>query len=154
MAKTNIGNIERTDEEWRAWTREHLVCYEVRPLQKMQGTKIVQVGFEFEFAASLPAATEGQSQREAGRAVLTGLAGLARRVFPVEGEIARSELAPPQPVVQLRPGSRPELRRGVRIYYKDDPSRSVSEGDRQRLGRFEQLLKELGVKAGSWGKTR
>ena len=46
---------ELTDDQWRAWAREHKVCYEVRPLMSKQGDRLVQVGFEFEIAARPPA---------------------------------------------------------------------------------------------------
>jgi hypothetical protein len=146
-----------TDEQWREWTRTHQVCYNVQPLEEMHGGELVQVGFEVELAARLPSATEGiESRRRATRAVLNTLAELAERVFPAEGDIARSELAPVRAVAQLRrdTGRQPEVRRTVRIYRKQDSFRSVAEGDRQRLGPFERRLQELGAKRGAWQPPR
>lgn len=142
-----------TDEQWRAWTREHKVCYEVRPLMQKHGEQLVQVGFEFEIAARLPkAAGLGESRRQTTQHLLRAMAQLVHRVFPAEGEVARFELAPFQPVVQLRreAGLQPEVRRVVEVYHKKNFWQSVGEGDRQRLGPLEQRLRELGVKAGSW----
>lgn len=141
-----------TDDEWREWAREHRARYEVRPLVAMQGDRRVQVGFEFELAASLPAATAAGTSREpAIRNVMTTLADLARRVFPAEGEVARFELAPAHGVAQLckETGFRPEVRRAVKIVHREDVWQSVEEGDRERLVPFERRFKELGVKAGA-----
>ncbi len=141
---------ELTDDQWRAWAREHKVCYEVRPLMSKQGDRLVQVGFEFEIAARLPAA--GESRQQATRQLVSAIARLAHRVFPTEGEVARFELAPFRPVAQLRKetGLQPEVCRVVQVYQKEDFRKSVVEGDRQRLGPLEQRLRELGVKAHSW----
>jgi hypothetical protein len=147
-----------TDEDWRAWTRTHQVCYEVRPLMQMHGAAVVQVGVEFELAARLPrAAEEGrEARRRATRAAVIALNALAGRVFPDKGEIARFEVAPFHAVAQLRPetGFQPEVRTSVKIYRRQDSSRSVAAEDRQRLGPFEQRLKELGAEAGSWKQGR
>lgn len=144
---------ELTDDQWQAWAREHKVCYDVGPLMRKDGDKLVQVGFEFEIAARLPDATAGvESRQQATRHLLSAMAQLAHRVFPTEGDVARFELAPFQPVAQLRKetGFRPEVRRVVQVYRKENFWQSVGEGDRQRLGPLEQRLRELGVKAGSW----
>ena len=144
---------ELTDVQWREWAREHKVCYEVRPLMQNNGEQLVQVGFEFEIAARLPkAAGRGESRQQTTRRLLSAMAQLVHRVFPAEGEVARFELAPFQPVAQLRRETRfqPEVRRVVQVYHKKDFWQRVGEGDRQRLGPLEQSLRELGVKAGSW----
>ena len=140
-----------TDDEWRRWAREHRARYEVRPLVAMQGDQRVQIGFEFELAANLPAPiTPGESREPAIRHVMTTLGELARLVLPAEGEVARSELAPSQGVVQLakETGFRPEVRRAVKIVHREDVWRAVEEGDRDRLAPFERRFKELGVKSG------
>lgn len=142
-----------TDEQWREWTRTHHVSYQVQALQQSQGGQIVQVGFEIELAARLPnAPEEGESRRHATRAVLVTLTELATRVFPAQGDIARFELAPFQPVAQLRTetGFEPEVRRVVKVYHKEDAARSVADGERQQLGPFEQRLQDLGVRRGAW----
>ena len=142
-----------TDDQWRAWAREHKVCYEVRPLMSKQGDRLVQVGFEFEIAARLPGAgAGGESRRQATRHLVSAMARLAHRVFPIEGDVARFELAPFRPVAQLRKetGLQPEVCRVVQVYQKEDFRKSVGEGDRQRLSPLEQRLRELGVKAHSW----
>ena len=144
---------ELTDVQWRAWAREHKVCYEVRPLIQKDGEELVQVGFEFEIAARLPrAAGPGGSRQQRTQHLLRTIAQLAHRVFPVEGEVARFELAPLHGVAQLRPetGFQPEVRRVVQVYRKKDYWQGVAEGDRQRLRPLEQRLRELGVRAGSW----
>ena len=144
---------ELTDDQWRAWAREHKVCYEVRPLTYKQGERLLQVGFEFEIAARLPpAAAVGESREPATRHLVNAMAQLARRVFPTEGEVARFELTPFQAVAQLRKetGLQPEVRRVVQVYHKEDFWRSVAEGDRQRLVPLERHLQELGVRSGSW----
>ena len=144
---------ELTDEQWRAWSCEHKVCYEVRPLMQKDGEQLVQVGFEFEIAARLPmAAGRGEARQQATRRLLRAMAQLADRVFPAEGEVARFALAPFRPVAQLRreTGFHPEVRRVVEVYHKKDFWQRVGEGDRQRLLPLEQRLRELGVKAGSW----
>ena len=143
---------EMTDDQWRAWTCEHKACYEVRPLMHKRGDQLVQVGFEFEIAVRLLEKDEGGPREQATREVLGNLAYLTKRVFPVEGDIARFELAPFQPVAQLRKetGFQPEVRRVVQIYHKRDYLQSVADGDRQRLNPLERQLQELGVKAGSW----
>ena len=87
-----------TDEQWRQWAREHKVCYEVRPLIQKDGEELVQVGFEFEIAARLPAGGPGESRQQMTQHLLRAMAQLAHRVFPAEGEVARFELAPLQPV--------------------------------------------------------
>ena len=141
-----------TDDEWRAWTRQHRARYEVRPLLAMQGDQRVQIGFEFELAASLPAPiTPGESREPAIRNVLTALGDLARLVLPAEGDVARSELAPAQGLVQLckETGFRPEVRRAVKIVHREDAWQSVEAGDRERLVPFERRFKELGVTAGA-----
>ena len=142
---------ELTDDQWRAWAREHAVRYEVRPLVYKNGDQLVQVGFEFEIAARLPgAAASGESRQDATRHLLRAMAQLAHRVFPTEGDVARFELAPFQPVAQLRrkTGLQPEVRRVVQVYHKENFWQSVGEGDRQRLDPLEQRLRELGVKTG------
>jgi len=144
---------ELTDEQWRAWAREHKVCYEVRPLIQKDGDELVQVGFEFEIAARLPkAAGPGGSRQQMTQHLLRAMAQLVHRVFPAEGEVARFELAPLQPVAQLRreTGFQPEVRRVVQVYRKRDYWQEVAEGDRQRLRPLERRLRELGVKSGSW----
>lgn len=66
-----------TDDEWREWTREHRARYEVRPLVAMQRDQQVQIGFEVELAASLPArTTPGESREPAIRSVMTTLGDL------------------------------------------------------------------------------
>ena len=156
MASTEARAVTRqtpmTDDEWREWTREHRARYEVRPLVAMQGGRQVQIGFEFELAASLPApTTAGESREPAIRNVMTTLGDLARLVLPAEGEVARSELAPPHGLVQLSKESdfRPEVRRAVKIVHREDVWRAVEEGDRARLVPFERRFRELGVKAGA-----
>ena len=140
-----------TDDEWREWTREHRARYEVRPLVAMQGDQQVQVGFEFELAASLPApATPGESREPAIGNVMTTLGELARLVLPAEGDVARSEVAPSRGLVQLsretaETGFRPEVRRAVTIVHREDVWRPVEEGDRERLVPFERRFKELGL---------
>jgi hypothetical protein len=144
---------EFTDDQWRAWAREHKVCYEVRPLMYKQGEQLLQVGFEFEIAARLPGeAGGGELRDDATRQLVSEMAQLAQRVFPPEGDVARFELAPFQPVAQLRreTGFQPEVRRVVQVYHKENFWQSVGEGDRERLAPLEQRLRELGVKAGSW----
>src|SRR5687767_8990654 len=65
-ASTLGGRGVMTDDEWREWSREHCARYEVRPLVAMKGDQQVQVGFEFELTASLPApATPGESREPA-----------------------------------------------------------------------------------------
>ena len=141
-----------TDDEWREWTREHRARYEVRPLVVMQRNQQVQIGFEFELVASLPApTTPGESREPAIRNVMTTLGDLARLVLPAEGEVARSELAPSRGLVQLSKGPgetsfRPEVRRAVKIVHREDVWRPVEEGDRDRLVPFERRFKELGVR--------
>ena len=141
-----------TDDEWRDWAREHRARYEVRPLVAMQGDQQVQVGFEFELAASLPDPTApGESREPAVRDVLTTLGDLARLVLPAEGEVARSELAPARGLVQLsretgETGFRPEVCRAVKIVHRENVWRPVEAGDRERLVPFERRFKELGVK--------
>ena len=113
-----------TDDEWREWAREHRARYDVRPLVAMQGDQQVQVGFEFELAASLPApATPGESLEPAIGNVMTTLGELARLVLPAEGEVARSELAPSRGLVQMSKETgetafRPEVRRAVKIVHR------------------------------------
>jgi hypothetical protein len=144
---------ELTDEQWRAWAREHKVCYQVHSLMQKYGEQLVQVGFEFEIAARLPkAAARGESRRQTTQRLLSAIAQLAHRVFPAEGEVARFDLAPSEPLAQLRreTGFQPEVRRVIQVYHKEDYWQAVGEGDRQRLGPVEQRLRELGVKAGSW----
>ena len=142
-----------TDDEWREWTREHRARYEVRPLVAMQRDQQVQIGFEVELAASLPArTTPGESREPAIRSVMTTLGDLARLVLPAEGEVARSELAPSRAILQLstEPGEtslRPEVRRAVKIVHREDVWRPVEEGDRELLAPFERRFKELGVRA-------
>ena len=142
-----------TDDEWREWTREHRARYEVRPLVAMQGDQQVQVGFEFELAASLPAPTSpGESREPAIRNVMTTLGDLAILVLPAEGEVARSELAPSRGLVQMsmetgETSFRPEVRRAVKIVHREDVWRPVEEGERERLVPFERRFKELGVQA-------
>src|SRR5262245_52620746 len=108
-----------TDDEWREWTREHRARYEVRPLVAMQRDQQVQIGFEFELAASLPAPTTPDESRDpAIRNVMTTLGDLARLVLPAESELARSDLTPSRGIVQLskepgEAGFRPEVRRAV-----------------------------------------
>ena len=141
-----------TDEQWRDWTRDHQVCYEVRPLVGMKGQNVGQKGFEVELAARLAEpSTDAGARREATRAVLITLGELATYVFPNQSDEVRFEPAPFQPVAQLRPetGNQPEVRRSIQISYKDS-SHGVAAGDRGRLGRFEERLKELGVKQGAW----
>jgi len=141
-----------TDDDWREWVRLHRARYEVRPLVVMQGDQRVQVGFEFELAASLPAPmTPGESRDPAIRNVLTKLGDLAKLILPAEGEVARSELAPAQVLVQLckETGFRPEVRRAVKIVHREDAWQSVEAGDRDRLVPFERRFKELGVTAGA-----
>ena len=144
-----------TDDEWREWTREHRVRYEVRPLMAMQRERQVQVGFEFELAASLPAPTApGESREPAMRNVMTTLGDLARLVLPAEGELARSELAPSRGMVQLskepgETGFRPEVRRAVKIVHREDLWRPVEEGERELLVPFERRFQQLGVRAGA-----
>lgn len=140
-----------TDDEWREWAREHRARYEVRPLVAMQGDQQVQVGFEFELAASLPApATPGESREPAIGNVMTTLGDLARLVLPAEGEVARSELAPSRGLVQMSRetgeiGFRSEVRRVVKIVHREDVWQAVEEGDRERLVPFERRFKELGL---------
>ena len=144
---------ELTDDQWQAWARENKVCYEVRPLMHTHDDELVQVGFEFEIAARLPDAEPGsEAGQDVTRHLIREMAQLAHRVFPTEGEVARFELAPFQPVAQLRKetGLQPELRRVVQVYHKEDFWQRVGAGDRERLGPLEQRLRELGVKAHSW----
>ena len=144
-----------TDDEWREWTREHRARYEVRPLVAMQRDQQVQIGFEVELAASLPArTTPGESREPAIRSVMTTLGDLARLVLPAEGKLARSDLAPSRGLVQLskepeETGFRPEVRRAVKIVHRDDLWRPVEEGARELLAPFERRFKELGVRAGA-----
>jgi hypothetical protein len=144
-----------TDDEWREWTREHRARYEVRPLMAMQREQQVQIGFEFELAASLPPATApGEPRAPAIRNVMTMLGDLAKLVLPAEGEQGRSNLAPPRGLVQMakEPGEidfRPEVRRAVTIVHRENLWRPVEEGDRELLAPFERRFKELGVRAGA-----
>ena len=72
-----------TDEQWRAWAREHKVCYEVRPLLQKDGEELVQVGFEFEIAARLPkGAGPGGSRQQMTQHLLRAMAQLAAGCFP------------------------------------------------------------------------
>ena len=141
-----------TDAEWSEWAREHGARYDVRPLVAMQGDKRVQVGFEFELAASLPVTREGGESRDAViRKVMNALGDLARLVFPADDKVVRVELAPAHGVAQLsrETGFRPEVRRTVKIVHRQDVWQNVNEGDRDKLVPFERRLKELGVKAGA-----
>lgn len=86
---------EKTDEEWRAWTREHLVCYEVQPLQAVQDGNVVQIGFEFEIAAYVPIAGQPvATRRQAATELQTGLTQLARRCFRPRAKSRASKLLP------------------------------------------------------------
>jgi hypothetical protein len=142
-----------TDDEWREWTREHRARYEVRPLLAMQRDQQVQIGFEVELAASLPArTTPGESREPAIRSVMTTLGDLATLVLPAEGTLARSDLAPSRGLVQLSKepeeiSFRPEVRRAVKIVHRDDVWRPVEEGERELLVPFERRFKELGVRS-------
>src|SRR5687768_3952913 len=138
-----------TDDEWREWAREHRARYEVRPLLAMQGNQQVQIGFEFELAASLPPrATAGESREPAIGNVMTTLGDLAGLVLPAEGDTARSELTPLHGLVQVSKESdfRPEVRRTVKIVHREDVWRPVEEGERARLAPFEGRFRQRGVR--------
>ncbi len=133
----------------RGWARERKAAWEVEPLFEMHGKDRVQVGYELDLYARLPA---GLSDEDDGSRLWDRLREIAESLLPLLGENARMDLEPFEAADRLRSetGFAPEVLLQARLIHASDYFAPAGEPDRDRLQALEQRLAELGLRARSW----
>ncbi len=139
--------------ECRAWAQQVKAAWEVSPLVEMERGTQVQVGFELELYARIPAEVPLSGEGEdAGEAIWDRLREIAESLLPLAGADARLEVDPFEAASRLRPETQfaPEVLLSARLFHGSDLLAPVQSGDRERLKPVEDRLLELGLKARSW----
>jgi hypothetical protein len=139
--------------ECRSWARQVKAAWEVSPLVEMERGSPVQVGFELELYALMPAevAPSGEGQG-AVEALWDRLREIGESLLPLAGADARLEVDPFEAAARLRPETQfaPEVLLSARLFHGADLLAPVQPGDRERLKPIEERLTDLGLKARCW----
>jgi hypothetical protein len=140
--------------ECREWAQQVKAAWEVSPLVEMERGTQVQVGFELELYARIPAELPPSDKgEEASEAIWDRLREIAESLLPLAGANARLEVDPFEAAARLRPETQfaPEVLLSARLFHGSDLLAPVQPGDRERLKPVEDRLLELGLKkARSW----
>ena len=137
----------------QAWARENKAAWEVAPLVEMHKGQRLQVGFELELYARIPAAA---SQSEADPAVAEALwdelREIAESLLPLAGAGARIDVEPFEAAGRLRPETQfaPEVLLKARLFHSSDYFAPVGDGDRERMKPLEAQLGALGLRQRCW----
>lgn len=134
----------------RSWAKENKAAWEVEPLFETRGAQRVQVGYELDLYARLPAGLP-TAERAFG-ALWDRLREIAESLLPLVGPRARMELDPYDAAGRLRPetGFAPEVLLQARLFHAADGFAPADDQDRDRMRALEQRLTELGLRSRSW----
>ncbi len=135
----------------QGWAREHKAAWEVTPLVEMHKGERIQVGFELELYARVPAGVE-PTDEVALEELWDRLREIAESLLPLAGERGRIEIDPFEAAVRRRPEAElaPEVLLQARLFHAADYFTAVAEADRQRIRPIEERLSALGLRARSW----
>ena len=142
-----------TETDHEAWARTHRACFELTPLVEMRGSERIQVGFNVDLYARLPIDNElseapTQPAVEIWRHLKTLLETAARGGY---GD-ARLEVDQMRSGAIMRPENKlePEVNLRGRVFHAEHYFSAVTEEERALLPSFEERLRALGLKAGTW----
>ena len=140
-----------TDAETQQWARANKASWELTPLVEMHRGERVQVGFELELYARIPAglAAEDEGPLEA---LWIRLREIAESLPATLAEAARIEVEPFEPADRLRPETNfaPEVLLKARLFHSSDYFAPVDEADRRQVKPVEDRLSALGLRQRSW----
>jgi hypothetical protein len=142
------------DAGTQSWARQTMAAWELTPLVEMHKGERVQVGYELELYARIPAdRPAGDEQRQhVVEALWDKLREIAESLPPALGEHARIEVEPFEAADRLRPETdfAPEVLLKARLFHASDYFAPVGEDDRRRMKTIEEQLSGLGLRARSW----
>jgi hypothetical protein len=138
--------------ETRAWAERNKAAWELTPLIEMAHGQRVQVGFELELYARIPAGISGEEQDEALVGIWDRLRQIAEEAAPEEPAHSRLEVEPFDAAGRLRPetGFAPEVLLKARIFHAAGYFEPASLDERERLRPLEDRLRELGLRPKCW----
>jgi hypothetical protein len=134
----------------RSWAKEHKAAWEVEPLFEMRAAAKVQVGYELDLYARLPAGLPTAEQAFTG--LWDRLREIAESLLPLVGEQVLMDVEPFEAAGRLRPetGFAPEVLLQARLSHASDYFAPAGDQDRNRLRPLEERLTELGLRARCW----
>jgi hypothetical protein len=139
--------------ECRTWAQQVRAAWEVTPLVEMERGSPVQVGFELNLYARIPAEVAPGPEREtAVWALWNRLREVAESLLPLAGADGRIDVDPFEAADRLRPETQyaPEVLLAARLFHGSELLDPVQPGDRDRLKPLEDRLHELGLRPRSW----
>lgn len=137
----------------QAWARENRAAWEVAPLVEMHKGQRLQVGFELDLYARIPApASQSEGDPAVAETLWDRLREIAESLLPLAGEGARIELEPFDAAGRLRAETQfaPEVLLQARLFHSSDYFAPVGEGDRERMRPIELQLGALGLRQRCW----
>jgi hypothetical protein len=137
----------------RIWAQQAKAAWEVTPLIEMEKGFPVQVGFELNLFARVPAdLPSGLEHQGAVEGLWDRLREIAESLVLLAGPDARIEVDPYEAAARLRPETQfaPEVLLSARLFHGSNLLAPAERGDRERLKPLEDRLHELGLKARSW----
>ena len=139
--------------EIATWAKEHQASFEIAPLIEMHAGQKVQVGYEINLFAELPAgAAAGPEREQAVMGLWERLRTVAEWLLPPEATKARLDIAPFRAAARLRPENEmeAEVMLTARLFHASDYFAPVDERERLALSVLEKRLTGMGLKQGHW----
>jgi hypothetical protein len=138
--------------ETRAWAERHRAAWELAPLEEMHRGQKMQVGFDLQLYARIPAGAPGPDQDAAVMAIWDRLREIADSLVLEEPAGDRLEVEAFDLARRLRPETNfeAEVLLTARIVHAADYFEPVSADDRKHLQPLEERLRELGLRHRSW----
>ncbi len=134
----------------RGWAAEHKAAWEIEPFFETHGGARVQVGFELDLYARVPA---GKAYCEPDlEALWDRLRAIAESLLPSLGDDARIEVDAFEAADRFRPETQfaAEVLLQARLVRAGDFFAAVGGEARGEVRSIEQRLAELGLRARSW----
>jgi hypothetical protein len=135
------------------WAQQAKAAWEVTPLIEMEKGLPVQVGFELDLYARVPAdLPPGREGQAAVEGLWDRMREIAESLLPLAGPDARIEVDPYEAAARLRPETQfaPEVLLSARLFHGSNLLEPMEAGERERLKPLEDRLRELGLRPRSW----
>jgi hypothetical protein len=137
----------------RTWAEKNKAAWELVPLIEMHRGERIQVGYELDLYARIPAEiAPGGERQDAVLAIWDRLRQIAEALAPEEPAHDRLEVEPFDAAGRLRPetGFAPEVLLKARIFHASDYFKPASADERHQLRPLEERLHELGLRPKGW----
>jgi len=135
------------------WARQNKAAWEIEPLQELHKGETMQVGFELDLYARIPAGLPPSDERQAAiLALWDRLRDVAESLLPLIGEKARLDVEPVDAAGRLRPETQfaPEVLLKARLFQAQDYFQPLSVGAREGVKPLEDHLRDLGLRQRCW----